>query len=353
MRKFFLVIAVAIAATSASAQLRVFKDGQVMVGSNLYKMSTMTKSISKPDDGISFNPDSLSSIVVYGKGENGSHGYITFGNGKYTGIGEAINTSALPVHRLWLLGSNGITYTNGTNTVFSHTGGSAVFKFNCKVSSPEFVTTSDARLKKDVEPLENVTDALDALTPVSYRLTARPVAKDAAAEEAPVAPDDRTRFGFIAQEVREVFPELVSEDEEGYLGIDYMGFIPVLVDAVKQLRGEVARQEEVIATLAGPSRKAGKAGVDDVLDTEAALFQNRPNPFTSTTSIRYTLPEDVTSAFICIYDLQGKQIARHDLNERGNAELTIDGSTLQPGMYVYTLIADGMEIASKRMILTD
>ena len=34
-------------------------------------------------------------------------------------------------------------------------------------------------------------------------------------------PDSRTRFGFIAREVKEVLPELVVEDENGYLSADY------------------------------------------------------------------------------------------------------------------------------------
>lgn len=83
------------------------------------------------------------------------------------------------------------------------------------------------------------------------------------------------------------------------------------------------------------------------------LMQNRPNPFNIATTIECTLPESVGYAFLCIYDLQGKQVSRIDLNEQGHISTVIDASTLQPGMYTYALIVDGQNIDSKRMILTD
>lgn len=42
-----------------------------------------------------------------------------------------------------------------------------------------------------------------------------------------------------------------------------------------------------------------------------------------------------------------------DINERGAVNAEIEASSLAPGMYVYSLIADGIEIDSKRMIITD
>lgn len=44
---------------------------------------------------------------------------------------------------------------------------------------------------------------------------------------------------------------------------------------------------------------------------------------------------------------------RIDISERGSISCALDASALQPGMYIYALIADGTEIDSKRMILTD
>ncbi|MDA3880330.1 MAG: T9SS type A sorting domain-containing protein [Prolixibacteraceae bacterium] len=48
----------------------------------------------------------------------------------------------------------------------------------------------------------------------------------------------------------------------------------------------------------------------------------------------------------------GKQIITYTLQQRGNTSLTINGYALEAGMYLYTLIADGKEVDTKKMILT-
>lgn len=63
---------------------------------------------------------------------------------------------------------------------------------------------------------------------------------------------------ICVQEVREIFPNLVVEGEEGMLSIDYNGFIPVLVQAVKNLTRQVEEQANIISSLSEDSRKARK-----------------------------------------------------------------------------------------------
>jgi hypothetical protein len=50
--------------------------------------------------------------------------------------------------------------------------------------------------------------------------------------------------------------------------------------------------------------------------------------------------------------MQGEQIKHLVINERGNSSVTIEGHTLKAGMYFYTLIIDGKEVDTKKMILT-
>ena len=69
-------------------------------------------------------------------------------------------------------------------------------------------------MKSDVEELS----PRDELRPVSY------------------IKDGRRGIGFIAQEVREVYPELVREDEDGMLSLNYNGLIAVLYAEVQELR---------------------------------------------------------------------------------------------------------------------
>ena len=82
------------------------------------------------------------------------------------------------------------------------------------------------------------------------------------------------------------------------------------------------------------------------------LHQNIPNPFTQRTQINFYIPENVKTAQICIYNLQGKQIKQIPVTQRGEGSQWISGSELTAGMYLYTLIMDGKEVDTKQMILT-
>lgn len=61
---------------------------------------------------------------------------------------------------------------------------------------------------------------------------------------------DEKHFGFIAQEVKNIFPELVSSFRNSkYLGINYIGFIPILVQAIKELNEHKLLLEKKIKEL--------------------------------------------------------------------------------------------------------
>ena len=83
-----------------------------------------------------------------------------------------------------------------------------------------------------------------------------------------------------------------------------------------------------------------------------ALYQNEPNPFSESTVIRCDVAEDVVKADLYIYNMNGEQIAEYSVAERGETSITIDGGSLNAGMYLYALITDGQVIDTKRMILT-
>ena len=84
---------------------------------------------------------------------------------------------------------------------------------------------SDARLKRDIEPLTNVLEKLEQVHGVSYQRIDR-------------EGSDR-HIGVIAQELEAVFPELVSTSgDEGYKAVSYGNLTAVLVEAVKELKAE-------------------------------------------------------------------------------------------------------------------
>ena len=56
-------------------------------------------------------------------------------------------------------------------------------------------------------------------------------------------------FGFIAQELRELFPELVQEETDGLLTINYMGVIPLLVEGIKDVKRKIAELENRVEVI--------------------------------------------------------------------------------------------------------
>ena len=65
------------------------------------------------------------------------------------------------------------------------------------------------------------------------------------------------------------------------------------------------------------------------------------------------IPSEISKATLYIYDLKGSQIKTIAVAGRGKTSITIYGNELQAGMYIYSLIIDGILVGSKQMILTE
>ncbi len=90
-----------------------------------------------------------------------------------------------------------------------------------------FAVGSDRRLKKDIVPINN---ALERITKLSgYTFNWRDDVKDV---DIPLGKGHD--YGFIAQEILDVFPEMVSKSGAGYYGVAYTKMIPVLLEAIKE-----------------------------------------------------------------------------------------------------------------------
>lgn len=46
-------------------------------------------------------------------------------------------------------------------------------------------------------------------------------------------------YGVIAQEVQKEFPEMVKMESDGYLSVDYIQFIPIIIESIKELKTEI------------------------------------------------------------------------------------------------------------------
>lgn len=97
---------------------------------------------------------------------------------------------------------------------------------------------SDINAKTDIRDLQDINSKLLLLRPVTYKLKPKFKGDEKAdAKIAEIAKSDQ--LGLIAQEVREVFPGIVTEQADGTLGIRYTELIPVLVKAFQEQQTEI------------------------------------------------------------------------------------------------------------------
>jgi hypothetical protein len=82
------------------------------------------------------------------------------------------------------------------------------------------------------------------------------------------------------------------------------------------------------------------------------LFQNTPNPFGKETVIEYYINTMQQSAYVMVYDLNGREISRFPVLKTGKGQVSVNAENMVAGMYLYSLVIDGREIDSKRMVLT-
>ena len=119
-----------------------------------------------------------------------------------------------------------IIFANETSGAIAEQVSSTKLFFNPStglLTSTDYNSSSDKRLKKNIKTVESALDKVIALRGVSFDW------KEGGAKA----------IGLIAQEAEKVIPEIVSQDENGYLGIKYNNLIGVLIEAIKEQQEQI------------------------------------------------------------------------------------------------------------------
>jgi len=326
--------------TVIAGQLKVQPDGTVIAGYDSDAGSTYTFGLGKPvymytlpvgpnagqdvystgrwcfqiGGGVSPNPNYLH----IKRGDASSLAYGLYMKDHIVGIGKIpIDNAKLDV--------NGSIYVNGSTLV-----------------------ASDERFKSDIRGIDNLVPRIYELNGKSYQ------------KRLPDSTETFFEYGFLAQELQRQFPDLVVRTSDDYLAVNYVALIPVIVEALKSQKREIDELYDRIDALermlnfnAAPNNAPPKAPQQETTgETVAALYQNTPNPFNENTEIAFYLPQSVTNAMLCVYDMNGKQLSQNIITQRGNASFVVSGNQYGAGMYLYSLIADNQIVDTKRMILT-
>jgi hypothetical protein len=153
-------------------------------------------------------------------GATGASGFSGFSGaaGPSTTI-NATNFTTAGVHYpvfVAAAGSNQTARVRTTANALSYNPGTG------ELAATDFNSLSDVTLKNNIQPIKNTFDVLSKINPVSFNWNDM----------------DKKSFGFIAQEMEKVLPEIVTETQ-GIKAISYTQIIPFLVDAIKKLQKQI------------------------------------------------------------------------------------------------------------------
>ena len=172
------------------------------------------------------------------------HNLTVTGNNSFTKLTTANNITVNGTTTL-----NGITTLNNTANItkvanFSdniNVDGLSLFRANTTFLTPmtantvsatlveaaNFNSTSDNRLKENIETIDQPNDVVSKLRGVSFNWKS----------------DGTPAYGVIAQELQEIVPDLVSKNDNGDLTVQYMGLIAFLIESNKELLQRVEQLE--------------------------------------------------------------------------------------------------------------
>lgn len=160
--------------------------------------------------------------------------------------------------------------------------------------------------------------------------------------------NEKEHYGVSAQELKEIYPDMVKEGADGHLAVNYIELVPILIRSVQELK---AKLDDLQGTSEALITKASTTGINGMTAEGNILYQNTPNPFKEQTIIRFRLADNVQNAAICIFDMTGKLLRNLPISS-GMESVSVYGYELGEGLYLYSLVVNGQEIDTKKMIIT-
>ena len=154
--------------------------------------------------------------------------------GQYNSSGSSVTNSAT----VFNTANTAFVIGNGTASNAKSDAFKVMFNGDATVSNDLTVSgdvniSSDARLKSNIVSLGSTLSKLLLIDGKSYTM-------NKSGDE---------KIGILAQEVQEVFPELVSKDENEMLSVNYQGLVPVLINAIKEQEDKISRLEKLVEQL--------------------------------------------------------------------------------------------------------
>ena len=153
-------------------------------------------------------------------------GYNNLSGSTVTGSATAANSA----NTLFVIG-NGLIWAKSDAFKVMANGDTTVS--NDLTVGGDIVVSSDARLKANIVSLGSTLTKLLLIDGKSYTMKK----------------NGKQKIGVLAQEIRTVFPELVTTDDKDMLAVNYQGLVPVLINAIKEQDDKISRLENLVEKL--------------------------------------------------------------------------------------------------------
>lgn len=232
---------------TANERMRITDDGNVGIGTANPNHKLEVAGTTEVQDQLSIEASGAGAtpILDFDAGFNNKIGVLFRGNGSASNKSMALRLDQAVNSKLVIIQSSFnpnidlqtgwttplVTFESGGNVGIGTANPGFLLDVAGACHASSFPTSSDIRLKKNIQPLSNVLEKLEKIRGVSFdwNETYEKLGRSTGHRE----------IGVIAQDVEAVFPELVAQwGDEKYRGVDYGRMTAVLIEAVKELKSE-------------------------------------------------------------------------------------------------------------------
>lgn len=368
-------------AMNASAQLTVYHNGNVNIGSE------------QPTSNVSL---SVGNVAYSDTAYHVSLGLHNPASGCYNIGGEGVAYSPTMRNTGRAFGLRGVAgnCTSGYNfgvlgalqgsqegaAIFGTTSGKTLglsvdgryagyFDGNVKITGSlqgDVVNSADVNAKNTqaLRPINSALDGIASANPFMYIVRTQVpdigagMAPDSTTQTGtvaptsdPVVPFGKSYYALDVNAVKQSFPALIIKDAKGNEYVNYTQLVPILVQAIKELKTELDDLKEAVASSGTRKVNAATNIATNTLDEGwGSISQNTPNPFTGQSTVRVSVPDDASDAYIDILTLNGASVKRIPVSN-GLSEVSLSSFDFAPGTYLYTLVVNGKVSETRRMIV--
>ncbi len=241
---------------------------------------------------------------------------------------------------------SGINWVNNTTTkawAVKNGGQDEFYVYgNGQAYSYGWNTISDSTLKEHVTNIPNALSKVLRLQGVTYNLKQNGIMR-------------KRQMGLIAQAVERIVPEVVTTNDNGIKTIAYSNMIGLLVEAIKQEDVKINDLQHKVDSLTSSNNKQTGANFNtNSVDggKEAKLYPCKSCPANQNTTFQCYVPNSSNNANLLVFDMNGTLKKTVSINGKEEQSVSIPSGGLLAGMYYYTLMVDGSEIDTKKVIVT-